>query len=68
MFDTKHLAETDRNVFAGFPKNRSGATAIEYALIAGIISIGIVAGAGTLGNAVGGAFNGVATKVTNATK
>lgn len=68
MFNAKRLAQSDDNIFTGFPRNRSGATAIEYALIAGIISLGIVAGAGALGTAVKTTYDGVATTVNDATK
>ena len=36
--------------FATFLKDDSGATAIEYALIAGIVSVGLIGGATSLGN------------------
>ena len=36
--------------------SRSGATAIEYALIAGLICLAIVAGVTTLGESTNGAF------------
>ncbi|MGN8023305.1 Flp family type IVb pilin [Phyllobacterium sp. 22229] len=68
MFNARRLAPSDGNVFTDFPRNRSGATAIEYALIAGIISLGIVAGAGALGTAVQTTYDGVATTVGNASK
>lgn len=68
MFNAKRLARSDGNIFTGFPRNRSGATAIEYALIAGIISLGIIAGAGTLGAAVQTTYDGFATSVDKATK
>ena len=35
---------------ARFVKNESGATAIEYGLIAALISVAIIAGASTIGN------------------
>ena len=44
-----------------FLKDESGATAIEYGLIAALISVAIVGGAGALGNNVGGTFNNLAT-------
>ncbi|MBA8877292.1 Flp family type IVb pilin [Phyllobacterium myrsinacearum] len=68
MLSPKHLAESGDNAFTGFPRNKSGATAIEYALIAAIISIGIVAGAGTLGTALNATYEGVSTRVSDATK
>lgn len=42
-----------------FAANTSGATAIEYALIAGLISIMIVAGATTLGTTLKGFFSSI---------
>ena len=39
-----------------FPRSESGATAIEYALIAGIVSIAIVAGATEIGLKLGDIF------------
>jgi pilus assembly protein Flp/PilA len=38
-------------------KDRSGATAIEYALISGIICIAIVGGATAVGSSANGSFN-----------
>jgi len=38
-------------------KDRSGATVIEYCLIAGIISIAIVGGATTMGSQTNSSFN-----------
>ena len=43
-----------------FLRDNSGVTAIEYALIAGGISIGIIAFVQTIGTTVKGTFNGVA--------
>jgi len=42
-----------------FLKNRSGATVIEYCLIAGIISIAIVGGASAIGTNTNNSFNAV---------
>lgn len=44
-------------------RSRSGATAIEYALIGGIICIAIVAGAMTVGGATNDSFTNVHDKV-----
>jgi pilus assembly protein Flp/PilA len=44
-------------------RDRSGATAIEYALIGGIICIAIVAGATTLGQSANDSFTSVHDKV-----
>lgn len=45
-----------------FLTNRSGATAIEYALIASFIVISVVAGITALGNATNANFQEVKTK------
>lgn len=44
-------------------RNRSGATVIEYCLLAGIICIAIVAGATSLGQSANDSYNSVATGV-----
>ena len=46
---------------ARFMKDESGATAIEYGLIAALISVAIIGGATALGTSVGGTFTTVAT-------
>lgn len=55
-----------------FLQDESGATAIEYGLIAALISVGIIAAATTLGGNLGNLFNGIAGKIgagaTNAAK
>jgi len=43
-----------------FLNDEEGATAIEYALIAGLISMGIIAGATLVGTALGAFFTTVA--------
>ena len=52
---------------ARFMNDESGATAIEYGLIAALISVGIIAAATTLGNGLAGLFNGIGTKLSNQT-
>ncbi|TNM66450.1 Flp family type IVb pilin [Aliirhizobium smilacinae] len=54
-------------IFARFREDESGATAIEYGLIAALISVAIIAGASTLGNNLGNAFNNIAAKVSSKT-
>jgi pilus assembly protein Flp/PilA len=44
-------------------RDRSGATAIEYALIAGIICIGIVGGVTALGQSANASYNSVSAGV-----
>jgi len=48
------------NLVSRFVKDEPGATAIEYALIAGGISIVIVAAVNLVGTSLKGTFNGVA--------
>ncbi|WP_027487711.1 Flp family type IVb pilin [Allorhizobium undicola] len=55
-------------LFARFFKNESGATAIEYGLIAALISVALITGAQTLGTNLNTAFGNIATKVSNNTK
>ncbi len=43
-----------------FMADESGATAIEYGLIAALIAVGIITAAGSLGNNVANNFNEVA--------
>ena len=52
-----------KNLFARFLKDESGATAIEYGLIAALISVGIIAAAGTLGNSISNTFNAVSSNL-----
>jgi pilus assembly protein Flp/PilA len=46
-------------LFARFRKNEKGATAIEYGLIAALISVGIIGAAVTIGDEIAGAFGDV---------
>lgn len=48
-------------IFARFVKDESGATAIEYGLIAALIALAIVAGAGALGNSLSDLFDRIST-------
>ncbi|WP_338722270.1 Flp family type IVb pilin [Devosia sp. XK-2] len=47
-------------IFARFAQDESGATAIEYGLIAALISVGIILAATTLGGNLGTLFNNIA--------
>lgn len=44
------------NLFARFAKDESGATAIEYGLIAALISVAIIFAVGNIGSRLKGAF------------
>jgi len=48
-----------------FLKDESGATAIEYGLIAALISVAIISAATTLGTSIGGTFNKIAGQIPN---
>ena len=50
-------------LFSRFARNESGATAIEYGLIAGLISITVVAGAALAGPKILAIFNQIATSL-----
>lgn len=52
-------------LFARFAKDESGATAIEYGLIAALIALAITAGASTLGGGLSNSFNAVAKKLSD---
>ena len=52
------------NIVARFANDESGATAIEYGLIAALIAVGIIAAATTLGNGLSGLFNGIGNKLS----
>jgi pilus assembly protein Flp/PilA len=47
------------NNFLRMLKDRSGATVIEYCIIAAIISVAIVGGASAIGTTTNNSFNGV---------
>ncbi len=53
------------NILNKLLKNESGATAIEYGLIAALIAVVIIAGITLLGTDVGNTFNEVANGLTN---
>lgn len=51
-------------IFTRFLKDESGATAIEYGLIAALISVGIIAGASTIGTTLTRVFDDIGTKIS----
>ncbi|GAA4127985.1 Flp family type IVb pilin [Aminobacter aganoensis] len=54
------------NLIARFVKDESGATAIEYGLIAALIAVAIIAGAGMVGSALNSKFTTISTEISNA--
>jgi pilus assembly protein Flp/PilA len=59
-------SQTMKSLFSRFVKDESGATAIEYGLIAAIVGVGIIASLGVLRNGLAGTFNTVAGNMTAA--
>jgi pilus assembly protein Flp/PilA len=56
-----------KNLFARFVKDESGATAIEYGLIAALIGVGIIVAATNLGTQLSNTFSTIETKLKAAT-
>jgi pilus assembly protein Flp/PilA len=55
-----------KNLVARFAKDESGATAIEYGLIAALIAVAIIVGARSLGTEINAKFNKIAGEVKKA--
>jgi pilus assembly protein Flp/PilA len=53
-----------RNILSRFSRDESGATAIEYGLIAGLIAVVIIATITTVGSNLSNKFNAVAANLT----
>jgi len=56
------------NIMTRFVKDETGATAIEYGLIAALISVGIIAAVTTLGTGLADVFTGIGGKLTTTAK
>jgi pilus assembly protein Flp/PilA len=54
-----------KNFVARLVRDESGATAIEYGLIAALIAVAIIAAAGALGTQIGTTFSTVVTEMQN---
>jgi len=52
-----------QNLFTRFIEDESGATAIEYGLIAALIAVGMITGAKAVGDKVNGRFQDVADTI-----
>lgn len=55
-----------QNLVTRFIKDESGATAIEYGLIAALISVALIAGAKAIGEGLDAKFTEVSTEVAGA--
>ena len=53
-------------LFRKILKDREGATAIEYGLMAALISVAAITAMGALGNSLSNTFNLVSTQMNNA--
>jgi pilus assembly protein Flp/PilA len=53
-------------IFSRVLKDESGATAIEYGLIAALIAVALIAGIGAIGNSLNSTFSTLGEKLTNA--
>lgn len=53
-------------LFSRFLKDESGATAIEYGLIAALISVALVAGATSLGGSLNSTFDAISGRMDDA--
>ena len=56
-----------QNLIARFVKDESGATAIEYGLIAALIAVGIITAATALGDQISATFTLVTTEMKKGT-
>ena len=52
-----------KNIVSRFVKDESGATAIEYGLIAAIVAVGIIVALGTLRDELNGTFDDVSSEL-----
>ena len=52
-----------RSLISAFSRCRSGATAVQYALIAALIGVAIVAALKNVGKSTGGALTNVSAKI-----
>ncbi len=52
-----------KNLLVRFARNESGATAIEYGLIAGLIAVAIIGAVGLVGTDVTAAFQAIADRL-----
>jgi pilus assembly protein Flp/PilA len=62
-----HERRAAMRLFTQFADDQTGATAIEYGLIAALIAVGIIAAASLLGNSLSGIFGRISNRLNNAT-
>ncbi|MGK9264651.1 Flp family type IVb pilin [Sinorhizobium meliloti] len=54
-----------KKLFSKLARDESGATAIEYGLIAALVSVGLIVGAGQLGTSLNTTFTNIGTTLDN---
>jgi pilus assembly protein Flp/PilA len=54
-------------IFSRFLKDESGATAIEYGLIAALVGVALIGALGTMEDGLTGLFNSIGATLTTAT-
>ena len=54
-----------KNIVSRFMNDESGATAIEYGLIAALVSVGIIGALSTLRDELQGTFGDISTEMSN---
>jgi pilus assembly protein Flp/PilA len=54
-----------KKLFSRLARDESGATAIEYGLIAALVSVALIAGAGALGTSLNNTFDGLSTELNS---
>jgi len=59
----KSIMHKSKILFVRFSHNNSGATAIEYGLLAAILSVGVITGAGGIGDKIQNLWNGISTDI-----
>ncbi len=63
MHSQRHVRGFMKRFVTSFLSNQSGATAIEYGLIAALIAVAAIAAMTTLGTKLGGTFNNVSNQL-----
>ena len=56
-----------RQIFKAFVADQSGASALEYGLVVGLIALVIIAGLGLAGNTLSRLFNFIGSELSNVT-
>ncbi len=63
--DSEHRSTNMKNLFSRFIKDESGATAIEYGLIASLVSIAAIVAFKSVGTKLGSTFNDIANNLSS---